>query len=135
MQTFKHHQIKTRGCNKMNFPDLISDCKAPDEEIMLFLKAAKDFEIRFLLIGRDQNEGLLLVTSFKVQWFSWPGNLMTWYPLVFTSSLYAVFQWIIRFCIEIKPFLSAISLSWYLKIFIIFAAVLPENIRTFFISL
>ena len=88
----------------MNFPDLISDCKAPDEEIMLFLKAAKDFEIRFLLIGRDQNEGLLLVTSFKVQWFSWPGNLMTWYPLVFTSSLYAVFQWIIRFCIEIKPF-------------------------------
>ena len=51
----------------MNFPDLISDCKAPDEEIMLFLKAAKDFEIRFLLTGRDQNEGLLLVTSFKVQ--------------------------------------------------------------------
>ena len=57
----------------MNFPDLISDCKAPDEEIIFFVKAAKDFEI----IGRDQNEGLLLVTSFKVQWFLWPGKLMT----------------------------------------------------------
>ena len=135
MPTSKRYQMKTRSCNKMNSPDLVSVLKALDEEIIFFVKATKDFEIRLLLLERDQSEGLLLVTGFKAQWFSWPENLMTWYPLVFTTSLCAVFQWVIGFCIEIKFFLCAVSLSWYLKISIILFAVLPEKNITFFISI
>ena len=131
MPTSKRYQIKTRSCNKMNSPDLVSVLKALDEEIIFFVKATKDFEIRLLLLERDQSEGLLLVTGFKAQWFSWPENLMTWYPLVFTSSLCAVFQWVIGFCIEIKFFLCAVSLSWYLKI-LLFLLLFCQRKTTFF---
>ena len=51
----------------MNSPDLVSVLKALDEEIIFFVKVSKDFEIRLLLLERDQSEGLLLVTGFKAQ--------------------------------------------------------------------